>query len=96
MATNIDGNSINVAGDEPFYVKAVNKNNCNEMSEAGIYQAYNASNAPVTGWITVVTFPIGNSNTDYSKQICFALNSNNIYTRYRQGGSWQSWVTLHS
>lgn len=82
----------------PFYGKNNEVTNCNEMTRFGVYQVQGASNAPdgVTGWITVMVIPMGNDNTGYCRQLIFTLGTNKIYSRYRNGGTWTSWVSLHS
>lgn len=81
--------------DETFPVfgsNDVSSNDCNTWTAKGVYQGLDVTNSPVTGWITVITIPAGNENANYCEQRLFVTASNDVYSRYRVNGTWNSWV----
>lgn len=69
----------------------VSSNDCNTWTAKGVYQGLDVTNSPVTGWITVITIPVGNEAVNYCEQRLFVSASNDVYSRYRMNGTWDSW-----
>lgn len=79
----------------PVYKNAdITSHDCNSWTTPGIYQDANVSNSPVSGWITVVTIPLGSNNQNHCEQKLFPINSNAVYSRYRNAGTWSSWSNV--
>lgn len=67
---------------------------CNNMTEAGIYQCINALNRPTPGWVTYFIIPFGGDNIKYNMQLAFQISTYNIYSRYCNNGTWSNWIQL--
>lgn len=73
----------------PYYYKYDGQtHNCNDWTSQGIYVDYDVTNAPVGGWVTIVTLLAG-----YPRQICYPFVSNTVYSRYKNSSTWSNWVT---
>ena len=72
-----------------------NKISLNDLTETGLYTAFNPDNAPsgIKGaWITVINVIIAN-NVKYRSQILWSNNASyGIYLRNCTDGSWDDWV----
>lgn len=80
--------SINISQGE-------SKISLNDLTETGLYTAFNPDNAPseIKGaWITVINVIIAN-NVKYRSQILWSNNASyGIYLRNCTNGSWDDWV----
>lgn len=94
-------NQINKLGDSVSQRLSINisqgesKISLNDLTETGLYTAFNPDNAPseIKGaWITVINVIIAN-NVKYRSQILWSNNASyGIYLRNCTNGSWDDWV----
>lgn len=94
-------NQINKLGDSVSQRLSINirqgesKISLNDLTETGLYTAFNPDNAPseIKGaWITVINVIISN-NVKYRSQILWSNNASyGIYLRNCTNGSWDDWV----
>ena len=92
---------INKLGDSVSQRLSINisqgesKISLNDLTETGLYTAFNPDNAPseIKGaWITVINVIIAN-NVKYRSQILWSNNASyGIYLRNCTNGSWDDWV----
>lgn len=69
---------------------------CNTLVNFGFYQITNATNTPdgTNAWFTIMTVPMGYSNTNYCHQFAIKLSNSNLWHRYRANGTWSAWATV--
>lgn len=79
------GHSLNIYPNEKQYP------NLNDLVTNGIFQCYNSTNAPVSGWGVLSVLQHGNFQPNYITQIFMPMNTTNVYMRYRNNGNWSSW-----
>lgn len=77
--------------------KTESKISLNDLTETGLYTAFNPDNAPseIKGaWTTVINVIIAN-NVKYRSQILWSNNASyGIYLRNCTNGSWDDWVKM--
>lgn len=76
----------------PVNIYSIQSYDCNEAVHTGFHQLYNPNNAPCSGWVTVITIPIGADNSGYVHQLCVTVNGDhNLFHRYCREGEWSVW-----
>ena len=72
--------------------------NIDNISTFGFYGVFNATGTLPTGYSTsdnnIFIQNMLWGNGDYGRQVLYDIRSNNTYTRQKNNGTWQSWVSL--
>lgn len=76
----------------PAYA-SISYTDLNNFIGFGIGQGSGMTNAPDSSWSTVISLPFGGDNSDYCIQLCF--QPHDMYIRFKEGGNWSTWTTLH-
>lgn len=74
-----------------------NEANIDNITSSGVYGIFNATGTLPSGYtsdnnIFIHSMVWGNGN--YGRQVLYDIRSNNIYTRQKSHGTWNSWVSL--
>lgn len=92
-ATDLTGTLTDANLPQWLWTTSNSVNDFDAAVNSGFYKGNNAANAPGSStWYYVLV--LGHSDHNYAKQVAFSFFGNEVYERFRTGGTWQPWVEI--